>query len=231
MGENFFSVIFYSFYIFEGNYIEFKRTFDICIEAVNSDEFLSSSSEAQMNLGLDGSREIGRHIHNYAAAWLSLVDHTRVVHKKLKEHAKDNIRDFADEYEARLSEYLRDTFENIFVKDLRRYVQHKKVPVPTLHSKSKRIENLSSELGHPLSQESFSFEFNTKEIEDFDWSREPKEYIKSNRSIPIVEVIDKHFSIMKDFYLWIQFRDHQLHPYAPSEVRKVTFEEWKQMTW
>jgi hypothetical protein len=227
MGENFFSIIFYSFYIFEGNYIEFKRTIENYIEAANSDEFLSDS-EKHINLHISGGREIGRRIHNYTAAWLSLVDHTRIVHEKLKDHTLADIRNFANEYEVRLVEYLKDTFENVFVKDLRRYVQHKKVPVPTLHFKMRRIENLSSESGSPLFEGGFSFEFKSKDIEDFNWSRHPKEFLKSNQSVPIVKIIDKHFSIMKDFYLWIQWRDHQLHPYAPREVKEITFEEWKQ---
>jgi len=129
-----------------------------------------------------------------------------------------------------LTESLKDTFENVFVKDLRRYIQHKKVPVPTLRFKMRRTENLSSESGDPLFEGGYSFEFSSKDIEDFDWSRKPKEYLKSNESVPIVEIIDKHFSIMKDFYLWVQFRDHQLHPYAPNDVKESTFEEWKHKT-
>ena len=227
MGENFFSIIFYSFYIFEGNYIEFKKTIESYVETANSDEFLGGS-EKHINLHISGGREMGRRIHNYAAAWLSLVDHTRIIYEKLKDHTSDDVRDFANEYDARLAEYLKDTFENMFVKDLRRYVQHKKVPVPTLHFKMCRIEKLLSESGDPLFEGGYSFEFNSKDIEDFNWSRQPKEYLKSNKSVPIVKIIDKHFSIMKDFYLWIQFRDHQLHPYAPREVKEITFEEWKQ---
>lgn len=227
MGENFFSVIFYSFYILEGNYIEFTRIVERYIKAANSDEFLRDS-EKHINLHITGGREIGRLIHNYVAAWLSLVDHTRVVHTKLKDHNSSDIRDFADEYELRLAEYLKDSFENVFVKDLRRYVQHKKVPVPALHFKMKRIENSVSESGDPLFEGGHSFEFSSKDIEDFNWSKKTREYIKNNKSIPIAQIIDKHFSIMKDFYLWIQFRDHQLHPYAPKEVTEITFEDWKQ---
>jgi len=227
MGENFFSVIFYSFYILEGNYIEFKRTIESYIKAANSDEFLRDS-EKHIDLHIDGGREIGRLIHNYVAAWLSVVDHTRVIHKKLKDHDSSDIRDFTNECELRLAEYLKDTFENVFVKDLRRYVQHKRTPMPTLHFKMKRIENLLSESGEPLFEAGHSFEFNSKDIEDFNWNPKAKEYIKSNKSVPIVQIIDKHFSSMKDFYLWIQFRDHQLHPYAPKELTEITFEDWKQ---
>jgi hypothetical protein len=227
MGENFFSTIFYSFYIFEGNYIEFKKTIESYITMANSDGFLLNT-EKQIDLHISGGREIGRRIHNYAAAWLSLVDHTRIVHKKLKDDKLVDIRDFAYEYESRLTKDLKDTFENIFVKDLRRYVQHKKIPVPTLHLKMCRIENLSPESETSLFEGGFSFEFNSKDIQDFNWSRQAKEYLQKNKSVPIVEIIDTHFSTMKDFYLWIQFRDHQLHPYASREIKEMVFNDWKQ---
>ncbi len=227
MGEHFFSVIFYSFYIFEGNYIDFQRTLEVYGETANSNEFLFDG-EKQINLHIGGGREIARLIHNYSAAWLSLVDHSRRVNEKLKENSLDEIQIFAAEYEDRLSTQLKDTFENIFVKDLRRYVQHKKVPVPILQFKMVRIDNLLSEIGKPVFEGGFSFEFNSQDIEDFNWNSNVKEYIKNNRTIPIGEIIDKHFSVMKDFYLWIQFRDHQLHPYAPDELREITFDTWKQ---
>ena len=229
MGENFFSVIFYSFYIFEGNYIEFKSTIESYGETANSDKFFGDSGK-YIHLHISGGREIGRCIHNYSAAWLSLVDHTRRVHEKLKGHTLADIRDFGNEYEVRLAEYLKDTFENVFVKDLRNYVQHREVPVPTLQFKMRRIENLASESGNPLFEGGYSFEFNSKDLEGFKWSSRSKEYLNGNKSVPIVKIIDKHFSIMKDFYLWIQFRDHQLHPYAPREIKDITFEEWKDRT-
>lgn len=216
MEENFFSVIFYSFYIFEGNYIDLKETLQMYAEATNSDGFLFDG-ERQINLHISGGREIARLIHNYAAAWLSLVDHSRRVNEKLKENNLVEIQKFAAEYEDKLSSQLKTTFENTFIKDLRRYVQHKKVPIPTLQFKMVRIADSLFESGSPSFQGGFSFEFYSQNIEDFDWSSNVKEYIKNNRTIPIGEIIDTHFSVMKDFYLWIHFRE-----------RETTFDVWKQ---
>ncbi len=75
---------------------------------------------------------------------------------------------------------------------------------------------------------SYSFEFSSEQIQDFNWNRTSKEYIKDNQSIPLEEIIDRHFTVMEDFYLWIQLRDQQLHPYSTSLIRQSTFEEWKQ---
>ena len=227
MGEKFFSVIFYSFYILEGNYLELKRTLESYRKLTQSDEFIFDSKK-HIELHIQGGRELGRLIHNYAAAWLSLVDHTRAIQKKLKDHQQEEIRNFAVEYENKLSESLKESFENSFVKDLRRYVQHQAVAVPALYFRIKQVNFSNSASEPPLSEISHSFELNTKQIQDFDWSRTSKEYISKNESIPLEKIIERHFSLMKDFYLWIQFRDHQLHPYSSTSVKQSTFEEWKQ---
>ena len=127
------------------------------------------------------------------------------------------IQKFATEYEDKLSSQLKNNFENTFVKDLRNYVQHKKVPIPTLQFKMVRIATSLLESGSPSFKEGFSFEFNSQDIEDFTWDSKVKEYIKNNRTIPFGEIIDKHFSVMKDFYLWIHSRE-----------RETTFDVWKQ---
>ncbi len=215
MRKSFSSVIFYSFYILEMNYIEFRQTLDAYMKAANSDDCFADNGK-HISLHINGGREIGRRIHNYSAAWLSLVDHTRIIYNKLKASEIPHVQNFAVEYDTKMNECLKDNFENLFIKDLRRYVQHKKVPVPTLQFKANS------------SQAGFSFEFNSSEIENFDWNRKVKNYIESHRSIPIGEIIEKHFFVMKEFYLWIEFREIQLDPYAPSELRETTFELWKQ---
>ena len=80
----------------------------------------------------------------------------------------------------------------------------------------------------PLTEMSCFFEFQTEQIEDFDWSRASKDYLKTIKSIPLEEVIDRHFAMMKEFYLWIHFRDIQLNSYASDTVKKLNFEDWKQ---
>lgn len=157
-----------------------------------------------------------------------MVEHTQAILKKLKDHEKEEIRNFAFEYENKLSESIKKNFENLFVKDLRRYIQHKALPIPTLHNRVTRKSFSDSDSEPPLMELSYSFEFSSEQIQDFNWNRTSKEYIKDNQSIPLEEIIDRHFTVMEDFYLWIQLRDQQLHPYSTSLIRQSTFEEWKQ---
>ena len=227
MGENFFSVIFYSLPILEGNYRELKKAIQRYLEPIATGEFLFDDEE-RIQTHINSSREIARLIHNYAAASFSLVDHTRAIKNKLKGHDEKELRDFAFEYEEKLNESVKNSFENLFVKDLRRYVQHKAVVVPSLQIKLTRVNfsNSSSEISQ--AEVKHSFELDSKQLQDFDWGRASKEYIVSHRTIPVEEIIDKHFASIKEFYLWIQFRDTQLHPYASNSVKQSTFEEWKQ---
>jgi hypothetical protein len=225
MSYKFGSIIFYSFHIFERNYHELKSTIQGYKNLIASDDFISDSQK-YMELHIYGGRELSRLIHNYAAAWFSLVDHTRAIQRELEGSEEEEIRKFAIEYQNKLNESLKDSVENSFVKDLRNYVQHKTVPVPTLHWTMTR--NLSNS-DTPLMDTDCSFEFITREIQDFNkWSKTSREYIKNNESIPVEKIIDSHFNLMKEFYLWINFRDDQLNPYASSEIKELTFDQWKQ---
>lgn len=228
MDQDFSLVTFYTFYILEGNYLEFKVAVEKYIEAAMSDEYYNDSGKL-IDLHIRGGREISRRIHNYTASAMSLVEHSRRAERKLKEHPLECMRLFSDEYRARLDKHLKDTFENKFVGDLRRYVQHRKTPVPTLHSKLTRVDGTVSEAGGVFCQE-MSFQFSAQDIKDFDWSPKSRKYIEDNRLIPIVEIIDTHFTKVKNFYLWIEFREKQLNPYTPSQIKEMTFEQWKQMT-
>ncbi|MGM3308231.1 hypothetical protein ACSQ6I_20025 [Anabaena sp. WFMT] len=225
MGDKFGSIVFYSFYIFERNYHELKSTIQGYKNLIASDDFISDRQK-YMELHIYGGRELSRLIHNYATAWSSLRDSTRAIQRKLEKSEEEEIRKFVIEYEDKLNESLKDSFENLFVRDLRNYVQHKAVPVPNLHWTM--IRNLSSS-DTPLMDTDCSFEFSTREIQDFNrWCDSSKEYMKNNESIPVEKIIDRHFDMMKEFYLWINFRDDQLNPYASSEMKQFTFEQWKQ---
>ncbi len=76
--------------------------------------------------------EITRHLHNFVAAALSLVDHTRVFYRELYE--KDNhIPDYQRQIDGR---FVNDGIAN-FVKCLRQFCQHYRLP---LVSTSLRID-------------------------------------------------------------------------------------------
>ncbi|ANV90658.1 hypothetical protein [Picosynechococcus sp. PCC 8807] len=229
MGENFFSVIYYSFYIFEGNYIEL-------IEAFKSYSKLIEENQKNLNRLFEpfgfthhASRELARLLHNYATAWYSLKENTYAINNKLKKNKELDVRNFEYEYKKKLEESLKDSFENIFIADLRRYVQHKKMPVPTLHFRGNCSQEKTLIAEKPVFDLEFKFEIISDDIRDFDWNSKIKKYLRENQSVPIIEIVEKHFLQMENFYLWIQFRDHQLHPSAQHDIKNATFEEYKKM--
>ena len=228
VSKSFFSVRFYTFYILKCNYLEFEATLKNFLESTRGDEFLFSA-EKQIDLHINAGREIGRRIHNYAAAYLSVIDHSRGVYKHLSESKSEQFQDFAKEYDAKRKEHFSNSFENVFVGDLRRYLQHKKVAVPVLSTRMERIQDSSSESESNLFNISYSFEFKSNEIKDFKWSSQSRDYINQNRAIPIADIISQHFSTMKAFYQWFEFRDYQARPVVADEIKKATFEEWQSM--
>jgi hypothetical protein len=220
--ESFFPVVFYSFYVLEGNYIELNKTVEKYLETTVGDDFLLSV-ERQINLSISAGREIGRRIHNYSAAWYSLVEHSYRIRKKIDKSNLEKDQAFAKEYAAKISEYLGDSFENKFIKDLRRYVQHKNILVPSLQFRVERIWDAPPQEEGVLCNMSHSFEINSSEIKDFDWSVVSREYIDSRLSVPVSEIIQNHFSLMRDFCQWIEYRDLQLRPFVPKEIKEATF--------
>jgi len=196
MQEEFFSV---SFYIFECNYFQYKRTVEDYLEKlVKLYENPSQPSQDHLTVSIRGSREIARFIHNYVAAADTVIEHSKRVSSDL------NRQEFSCEYENRMQN-LKRTFEYKFAYQLRQYVLHKKIPVPTITHTVVRIENALSESGHPLFQESYSFNFSSTNIEDRDiWRGTVKEYIRNHFSVPVEDILDRHFNMVKEFCLWIQ---------------------------
>lgn len=226
--ESFFSVVFYSFYVLNGNYMEFEKTIEEYLKATVGDEFMFNR-ERQINLSINAGREIGRRIHNYSAAWYSLVDHSRRIAKKLSESKSPGYQELSDEYRIKVRDYFGDSFENQFIGDLRRYVQHKRIPVPTLHFKAERIWDASPQAEGVLCNMSHSFDLNSREIKDFDWKPKSKKYIDENQSIPVAEILNRHFESMKAFYQWVEYKDSQIRPFSPKEIQEATFEDWQKM--
>ena len=129
MGEHFWAVIIYSFYIFEENYIDLSSTIQEYISTTEENTF---GGEGLIQLHLDGGRELSRMLHNYVAAWYSMKEHAMRIKKKLKSSEREEVRAFLHEYQNKIDEALGGRFENIFISEMRRYSQHKLVPIPTL---------------------------------------------------------------------------------------------------
>jgi hypothetical protein len=213
MEESFSNFTLRTLYIFEGNYWQFKHTFQDFCRLSMSDEYMFDGGKS-LDLFFQASQEISRLFHNYVSAWYSQKEHTSRIHKKLKNSEKSHLRDFAVEYQQRLDESIKGSIENIFINDLRRYIQHKSIP-PLSQVMEINNAGISSSLCLTLDT-----------IEDFDWSERSRSYISSRKNINLDEIVDNHFYMVKEFHDWICFRDRQLSPYNLTIPQDMSFEEW-----
>jgi len=204
MQKKFSSLIFYTFNILEGNYLQYKNTVEDHVrKARHYCDFSNIPPNSYISLRVNGNHEIIRCIHNYVAAAKALVDHSRRIRKQLGNS------DFTIEYDAKLDADVKNSLENLLVQALRNYILHRKATIPVIRFSESKLD--------------FSLEFDHNDLGDFSENldneqnrQDPKiqEYVRnqilSHSSIPIGEIIDKHFSRIKEFYLWIKFREHQL---------------------
>lgn len=220
---SFFHVIHYSFHTFNSNYLELRETIRQLLILAASDEVLYSS-EKYIQISLWGNQEIPRRLHNYLASWFSLKDHAYRILKKIETSESKQARAFAEDYKNQVFLYFKDNIENKFIQDLRNHAQHNQLPIPNLVFRMSINEDGAANL-------SYSFEFSSEELlQKGDWSSSSKMFLQSQKqSFALDNLIEGHFNLTKDFYLWVKFREAQLDPYSPQEFKNATFEEWKKI--
>lgn len=153
--------------------------------------------------------ELARLLHNYLAGIYTLIEHTRNIYRKItndKSYLKKN-------YDDKLSILLKNRCI-VFLKDLRQYIQHNKVPIffymTTLKKTSNiRMKNLdlykSKDINYVRKHESNGQIILDKNyLLNWDkWSSVSKEYLNdSKKNINILKIIRKYQSLINDFYKW-----------------------------
>ena len=186
-----------SIYIFDQNFAELHRLID----------FLLNSREGQM-LTAERNRDklrkvqidIIRRLHNFVAASLSLVDHTRNLYKKI--YADNGL---FSEYQARVDgEFVTDPLSQ-FVKCLRHYCQHYRAPDIGI-----KVSVTQSEDGMVEQRQSVLI---LDDLKTFDkWNSTAKKYMSSlQEDVDILEVATFYREKVMAFYQWFQSRQLEIH--------------------
>jgi hypothetical protein len=184
-----------SIYIFDRNFDELHKLIQFLTNdpRVNELYWLENRDKLQMF-----SREVSRLLHNFVAAAMSLIEHTRRLDEKLY---RDRGR-FPD-YQKRVDkEFTHDPLAR-FVKDLRRYCQHRKLPILAFTSSLKSSKDrLTRTITLPR-----------EEIEAFDdWSADAKKYLNTIKDeVNILEVATSYRNKVIKFYEWFQLRQEEIH--------------------
>jgi hypothetical protein len=186
--------------LFEGNYQQLADSLEYFSDAERSFELEQAGHE---KLKVHFQSEVVRLIHNFVAAALSLVDHTRIHYRKLYGEGE------FPEYRDRLGEAFADDQLANFVKGLRQYFQHFGLPhiyFETAWSRDNPIFLRTVRLRN-------------RELQDFDWKQKAREFLLSqSEDIDLFLLVKTYHEKVVQFYEWFQGRQEEIHADQFAEV-------------
>jgi hypothetical protein len=181
--------------IFKGNYAELRKPLVFHSDMPRA---LPLWDVRNMQVLYDFQREVARLLHNFVASAMSLVDHTRVLYRDLYE-ANGRFPEYKEEVKKRFEINPLASF----VVCLRQYCQHYKPP-PILSQMR-------------WSQESPVFDsrltLGKGNLEEFSgWKSPAKEFLaKQGDSIDLLDLVDRYYTLVMDFYRWFDKRQKEIH--------------------
>jgi hypothetical protein len=184
-----------SIYTFDRNYQELVDLINFLANNPKADALHWLRNRDKLMVAM---RDVIRLLHNYVAAAMSLIDHTRRLHKRLY----SELGNFSD-YQTKVnSEFAQDPHAQ-FVKCLRQYCQHYKAP------------NLDITTSWNQGDEKISRSFNLlkEDLISFDgWSATALKYLEhANEKISILQIIKEYRDKVIEFYIWFQKRQEEIH--------------------
>jgi hypothetical protein len=192
-----------SIYTFDRNYQTLRNFITSLASNPRFDELFILRNRDRLMVAMN---EIIRFLHNYVASALSLIDHTRRLHRRLYSESDK----FADYHSRVTSEFARDPLAQ-FVKCLRQYCQHYKAPNLAVNESRNRGEE------RPIR----TFNLLLEDLGTFDgWSSTAKMYLSAaGEQINVLEVATQYRDKVIDFYKWFQSRQGEIHADTLKQFR------------
>ncbi|SKB11420.1 conserved hypothetical protein [Planktothrix sp. PCC 11201] len=147
--------------------------------------------QKEVNLLID---ETSRLFHNFLASAKTLVDHTRVIVKRLYSN-----QEFIKEYQAKIDQDIANNDVQKFVQYLRNYTQHYTLPIPALQIEFAEDIEMSMRLDVNI----------LKQWGEWKSSRSYLETLGDNLSL--IYLSNEYFILIQNFYQWLTERQEQLH--------------------
>jgi len=193
-----------SHYILNTNYSQHKKILEFVMNNPEFERLMDIRNRDQLNSLLD---EVIRLLHNFVAAAMSLVDHTRNVYKELYSQTGK----FPD-YQDRIDRDFKDDPLVQFVHCLRQYCQHYRTPnISIQHSWNKnddKIKNTVNLLKNDL--EMFS-----------SWNVNARKYLDQiEERVDAYELITTYREKVLDFHAWFNARQKEIHKTEFNLLRK-----------
>ena len=192
-----------NFFIFQRNTEELRELLRFHSDVKENFDILWHEENREKQYALQ--REIGRLLHNFTVAAMSLVDVTRRLYKRYGSEL------FPD-YQARLdTDFVTDSLSR-FVKDLRNYVAHYEAPpiVSVLNFSFGEEQSLESQIALP-----------TQTLLKYtDWSKPAKEYIaRCGDKVVLDLAVSEYFEKVNQFYNWFYERLNEIHS---EDISRIT---------
>lgn len=185
-------------------------------KARDPDWSLALMSERRSEAGLQSHKELSRHIHNFLASAMTLVDHTRVFMGE--NYANTSVQSACD---ARIETTLAVDPVVKFVQGLRNYMLHKGLPNVQLFMHFEQDPG-SPELG---AQVTTGVRFATESLGEWSgWTAPAKRYIaRSGKHIDVHRFVDEYCQKIEEFHRWLDSALRQHH--APELAALAALQE------
>jgi hypothetical protein len=182
-------------YIFDTNYAEFKKLLDFFINDPKSETLALSVNQDRLN---EIQMDILRHLHNFVAASLALIDHTRNLYQELYRDSGNFI-----DYPKRIrAEFETDPLSQ-FVKGLGKYLQNNSSPEIF-------VEESFSQNAYEKPTPKKRVLIYTSDLVAFDgWNRMANKYM-NKPAIDLLEMADFYRIKVLDFQRWFMDRQDEI---------------------
>src|SRR5689334_322480 len=158
--------------------------------------------------------EITRLFHNFVAAALSLIDHTRVLYRQLYEP-----RNEFPELQSRIEADFANNPLTQFVVKLRQMTQHYRLPSIESHTSMSNIDR-DGRVGNV----SIQLRLKTDDLRQFDgWNDAARRFLDgAGDRIDLRTIITDYYAHVNQFYQWVDQRQRELHGIGPDLFRHVS---------
>ncbi len=182
-------------YIFDTNYAELRTLLDFFVDDPKSETLALSANRDRLNgIQLD----ILRQLHNFVAASLTLIEHTRNLYQELY---RDSGK-FSD-YPKRIREEFETDPLSQFLKGLSKYLQHNSSPEIF-------VEESFSQNAYEKPVPQKRVLIYTTDLIAFDgWNRTAKKYL-NKPAIDLLELADSYRTKVLDFQRWFTDRQNEI---------------------
>lgn len=201
-----------------------RRTFSLNILYINGEELLAATErlhdpdvgatlldEANREAGDQAHREFKRHLHNFVASAMTVVDHTRVM---MEERYGD------ESVHAEYLDHITNTVAKSpvckFVQNMRNYIVHKGLP-------NSQIYNSFANVGNGVHELKVGVQIPTSDLLDYkSWTAPAKIYIEqAGQYIDVRNLTSEYLAEVRKLNEWLGARLEEYHAQDLLELQRL----------